>query len=111
MKDRRSRNPGWSSTVTIVVIVSVLVLVVLAVVYSIFGVAYLVRGDDGISDNWVGALAGVGLFGGLGVTAINLVAALGHLRHVRTRPILWLALLEFPVFLATVVLLEVFLFE
>lgn len=111
MKDETPKNPGWSSTVTIVVAVSVVVLVVLAVIYSIFGVAYLVQGDEGNSDNWVGALAGAGLFGGLGVTAVNLVAALGHTRHLRTRPILWLALLEFPVFLATIVLLEVFLFE
>lgn len=111
MKDAAPRNPGWSSTVTIVVAVSILVLVVLAIIYSIVGVAYLVNGDEGISDNWVGALGGLGLFAGLGVTAINLVAALGHLRHLRTRPILWLALLEFPVFLAAIVLLEVFFFE
>ena len=86
-------------------------LVVLAIVYSIVGVAYLVNGDEGISDNWVGALGGLGLFAGVGVSAINLVAALGHLGHLRTRPILWLALLEFPVFLAAIVLLEVFFFE
>ena len=111
MKTTTPRHPAWSSTVTIVIAVSVLVLIVLAVIYSIFGVAYLVSGDEGISDNWVGALAGIGLFGGIGVSAINLVAALGHTEHLRTRPILWLALLEFPVFLAAVVLLEMFLFE
>lgn len=111
MKGDQMPHPARSSTVTIVVAVSILVLVVLAIIYSIVGVAYLVNGDEGISDNWVGALGGLGLFAGLGVTAINLVAALGHLRLLSTRPVLWLALLEFPVFLATIVLLEVFLFE
>lgn len=111
MKTTAPRHLAWSSTVSLVIAVSILVLIVLTVIYSIFGVAYLVSGDDGISDNWVGLLAGVGLFAGLGVSALNLVAALGHTRHLRTRPVLWLALLEFPVFLATIVLLEVFLFE
>ena len=111
MKQESPRHPAWSSTVSLVIAVSVLVLVILFVIYSIVGVAYLVKGDEGISDNWVGALGGIGLFTGLGASAINLVAALGHTRHLRTRPILWLALLEFPALLATVVLLEVFLLE
>lgn len=111
MKDDSARHPAWSSTISIVIAVSILVLVILAVIFSIVGVAYLVKGDEGISDNWVGALGAIGIFTGLAVSAVNLIAALGHTRHLRARPILWLAVLEFPVLLGTIVLLEVFLLE
>ena len=111
MKTDTARRRAWSSTVSLVIAVAILVLIVVAAVSSLLGIAYLVNGDEGISDNWVGAAGVVGIFTALALSAVNLVAALGHLRHLRTRPLLWLAVLELPVLLAALVILEIFVIE
>lgn len=111
MKSQSSAQRRWSSTVSLVIGLSLVVVVVLAVAWSFVGVAYIVRGDEGISDNWVGALGAVGTFSALGLSAVNMVAAPGHLSHLRRRPLLWLAIVEFPALLAPIALLEVFIIE
>lgn len=79
--------------------------------YSIFGVAYAVNGDQGISDNWVGMLGAVALLGGLAVSLaaflMALAARIGQARH----RLLWLPLAVFPVLLVGTALLEVFVLE
>ena len=81
------------------------------VAYSIFGVAYAVNGDAGISDNWVGMLGALALLGGLAVSLVAfLMAVAARVRHARHR-LLWLPLAVFPVLLAGTVLLELFVLE
>ena len=81
------------------------------VAYSIFGVAYAVNGDAGISDNWVGMLGAFALLGGVAVSLVAFLMALAaRLRHARHR-LLWLPLTVFPVLLVGTLLLEAFVLE
>lgn len=87
------------------------VAVVVAVSYSIFGVAYAVGGDKAISDNWVGFLGAFAMLGGLAASfvafALAIVAKVKHERWV----LLWLPLSLFPALLAVVVVAEMFWME
>jgi hypothetical protein len=88
-----------------------LVAVVLPAVYAVFGVALAVGGEDAVSDTWVGYLAGTALIAGLVVSlAAFAMAVVVTVRH-ESRRLLWLPLALFPVLMATVVLVEVFLME
>ena len=88
-----------------------LVVIVVVVSYTIFFVALAAAGDDAISDNWVGVLAGVSLLGGLLVSLVALVlAVVARVRQDRWR-LLWLPLSLFPTLLALVVLAELFVME
>ena len=87
------------------------VVVVVAVVYTIVAVAWVVGGQDAISDNWVGILGGVALVGGLAVSfAAGVLAVVAKSRH-EDWALLWLPLSVFPVLLLLVVLAETFLLE
>ena len=87
------------------------VVAVLAVSYAIFGVAWAFGGEDAVSDNVVGILAGVALVAGMLASlvafAMALVAGVTHQRWVS----LWLPLSLFPALLAVVTLVEVLWIE
>jgi hypothetical protein len=100
--DRRGRLDAMVGAVAIGVAVA------LVVTHAILLIAYLVNGESGISDNWVGYLAGITLVLGLGLSAMNFVAALvlrGRLTSRRRR----LALIEFPVLVVLIALFEILL--
>ena len=97
------------SVLAFVTAAAVAVFVVVAV--AVFAIAYAIGGQDATSDNWVGALAVVGLVGGL-LTSLGalVIAVAAWLSHERTR-LLWFPLALFPALLAFVVLGEAFWWE
>lgn len=102
---------GASLVARVAVGLAALVVVAVVVSYTIFFVALAAGGDDAISDNWVGILAGVSLVGGLVVSLVALVlAVVARFRHERWT-LLWLPLSVFPTLLVLVVLAEVFVAE
>ena len=73
--------------------------------------AYLMNGDEGISDNWVGYTSATTTIATLGVSLVALVVAIwAGMRGVRHRHA-WLMRYEFPVLIVLVALSELFLFE
>lgn len=86
-------------------------LVVLVLAAVLFGGAWVIGGDDAVSDNWVGVTVVLALFLGLCSAFIALVIAVfaGLVHEPWGR--LWLPLATFPTVVAIVVLLEVFVFE
>lgn len=75
---------------------------------AVFAVAFAIGGEDATSDNWVGALAVVGVLGGLLTSlAAFAIAGAAWLSHERSR-LLWLPLALFPALLAFIVLGEAF---
>ena len=77
----------------------------------LFGGAWLVGGEDAVSDNWVGVTVVLALFAGLAGTLAALVTAVvAGLRHEPWRH-LWLPLTAFPAVVLAVGLLEAFVFE
>jgi hypothetical protein len=77
----------------------------------LFGSAWLVGGEDAVSDNWVGVTVVVALFAGLAGTFVAVVTAVvAGLRHEPWRH-LWLPLTAFPAVVLVVGLLEAFVFE
>ena len=86
-------------------------LVVLALGAVLFGTAWMIGGDDAVSDNWVGMTVVLALFAGLSGSLVAMVMAL----HVGMRrepwATLWLPLATFPAVVAVVVLLEAVVFE
>ena len=88
------------------VILATIVLSVIAVSTAIFAAAYVAGGDDAISDNWVGYLAGTAWLGGLGVSLVAfvmaIVAKVRHTGQVR----LWFPLALFPTLTTAMVLIE-----
>ena len=90
---------------------SIVVVVAMAVVYGIVAFAWIVDGEDAVSDNWIGWTAGVTLLASLVLSlAAFLVAALAMARREH-RPMLWLPLWLFPVLAGTVAILELFVIE
>ena len=83
----------------------------LSVVESIFFIALLINGDEGISDNWVGYMTAYTLLGSLVVTFITFVVALVLRRRHDRHPLLWIALYGFPVLVLATVLIEFFVIE
>ena len=83
----------------------------LSVVESIFFIALLINGDEGISDNWVGYLTAYTLLGSLAVTFITFVTALVLRRRHDRHPLLWIALYGFPVLVLATFLIELFIIE
>lgn len=92
-------------------VTAVVVAVFVVVAAAVFSIAFAIGGQDATSDNWVGALAVVGLVGGL-LTSLGAfaIAAAAWLSHERTR-LLWLPLALFPALLAFLVLGEAFWWE
>ena len=86
-------------------------LVVLLAGAVLFSTAWLLGGQDAVSDNWVGVSVVVALFTGLIGTFVALVTAVvARLRHEPWRD-LWLPLAAFPAVVLAVALLEAFVFE
>jgi hypothetical protein len=78
---------------------------------ALFAGAWLVGGQDAVSDNWVGVSVVVALFAGLaGTFAALLTAVVAGLRSEPWRR-LWLPLTAFPAVVVVVGLLEAFVFE
>lgn len=84
---------------------------VFVVSQAIFGVTWLVAGEDAVSDNAVGYLAGFSLLGGLLVSAIAFAMALVARRRGHRAGLLWFPLAWFPALIVLVVLAEVLWFE
>lgn len=90
---------------------SVVVVVVMTIVYGVFACAWIVNGEDAVSDNWLGWSAAVTLLASLVLSlAAFLVAVLAMARREH-RPMLWLPLWLFPVLAVTVTVLELFVIE
>ena len=104
---RQEHHPLSVLSFAVAAVVAAFVLVAGAV----FAVAFAIGGEDATSDNWVGALAVVGLLGGL-LTSLGVFAVAGAawLSHERSR-LLWLPLALFPALLALIVLGEAFWWE
>ena len=78
---------------------------------ALFLGAWLIGGQDAVSDNWVGVTAVLALFVGLfGSFAAGVTAVSAGLRH-EPWPDLWLPLATFPTVVTIVGLLEAFVFE
>ncbi|MCY4725857.1 hypothetical protein NYO98_06155 [Nocardioides sp. STR2] len=86
-------------------------LMVLALGAVLFATAWVVGGDDAVSDNWVGATVVLALFAGLFCSLVAMVTAL--YAGIRREPwsTLWLPLTTFPAVVAVVALLEAFVSE
>jgi len=92
-----ARAPAGLAALVVVVVVS----------YTILFIALAAGGDDAISDNWVGALAGVLVLGGAVASLVALVVAIVA-RSVQERwALLGLARSVLPILLVPVVLGEV----
>ncbi|HEY0904893.1 MAG TPA: hypothetical protein VGE14_13485 [Marmoricola sp.] len=91
-----------------------LVLLALVVLVSgavLFAGAWLIGGEDAVSDNWVGVTVVVALYVGLfGSFAAMVMAVFAGLRHDRWSR-LWIPLVTFPAVVAIVALLEALVFE
>jgi hypothetical protein len=82
-----------------------------AIAYSVFGIAYAVGGSGAIEDNWVAVVTVVSFFGGLLVSLIAFAAALAvRVKHLPST-MLWLPLALFPALVLFVVLGEAFWWE
>lgn len=92
-------------------VVAIAVAALLLVTQGLLLVAYLLNGDEGISDNWVGYVAGISLLVGLAVSAIDFVVALVVRRRLGQSRRARLALYEFPVLVVLIVMFEIFLGE
>lgn len=85
--------------------------VVLVVAYGILGLAWVIDGEEAVSDTWVGYLAGYALVGGLATSFGAFVTALvSRFRHDGDRW-LWLPLALFPTLATLTVLAELFWLE
>ncbi|MEY3265750.1 MAG: hypothetical protein RJA15_196 [Actinomycetota bacterium] len=104
-------EPDNSGLALIVAIFSVLCWATLAVTFSLLAIAYLINGDEGISDNWVGYSAGYALLGSLAITFLTFVLALFLRWRHSQHPLLWVSLYGFPVLVLTTLLLELFVIE
>lgn len=86
-------------------------LVVLLAGAVLFGIGWLVGGQDAVSDNWIGLTVVVALFAGLaGACTALLTAVVAGVRHEPWGQ-LWLPLTAFPAVVLVVGLLEAFVFE
>ena len=101
--DRSAGGAAWR--------LAALSLLVLALGAVLFAAAWVVGGDEAVSDNWVGMTVVLALFAGLVGALVALVTAL--YAGVRHEPwsTLWLPLTTFPAVVAVVALLEAFVFE
>ena len=87
------------------------VVAAMVVAYSIFGVTGWVNGEDAVSDNWVGWLAGSVLLASLVLSlAAFAIAVLAMARRERPH-LLWVPLWVFPVLAGTVAIIEMFWME
>lgn len=78
---------------------------------ALFGVAYGLGGEEAISDNWVGLLVTVVLFGSVAASLTAFVLALAaRLRHEEFG-LMWVPLSVFPALVAFLVLGEAFWWE
>jgi hypothetical protein len=104
---RHTQHPLSVLAFALAAVVALVVLVAVAV----FSIAFAVGGQEATSDNWVGALAVIGLLGGL-LTSLGAfaIAVAAWISHERTR-LLWLPLALFPALLAFLVLGEAFWWE
>ncbi len=90
---------------------AIFVVVAMAVAYSIFAVTWWLNGEDAVSDNWVGWLAGSVLLGSLVLSlAAFVIAVLAMARRERPH-LLWLPLWVFPVLAIAVAIIEIFWME
>lgn len=88
-----------------------LALVVLVFAAVLFGGAWVLGGEDAVSDNWVGVTVVVAFFVGLfGALAAMLTAGFAGLRHEPWSRV-WVPLATFPAVVVIVGLLEAFVFE
>jgi hypothetical protein len=83
----------------------------LLIVESIFFIALLINGDEGVSDNWVGYMTGYTLLGSLVITFITFLTAIVLRRRHYQHPRMWIALYGFPVLVLLTVLIELFVIE
>ncbi|MFZ9706962.1 MAG: hypothetical protein ACO3CG_03880 [Ilumatobacteraceae bacterium] len=73
--------------------------------------AFLVNGDKGISDNWVGYTSGVALFTTLAVSLVALGVAIWAAMRGISHRFAWLMRYEFLVLVVLVAVAELFVFE
>lgn len=74
-------------------------------------VAFVLDGDEGISDNWVGYLSAGTLFATLGVSLLALGVAIWAASRGMAHRFRWLMRYEFMVLIVLVALAELFVFE
>jgi hypothetical protein len=79
--------------------------------HAIFGMTWLIAGEDAVSDTAVGYLAGFSLLGGLVVSAIAFLLALVARAKQPQPGLLWFPIAWFPSLVLVVVLVEVLWFE
>jgi len=73
--------------------------------------AFLVNGDEGISDNWVGYTSVVALFATLAVSLVALGVAIWAAMRGISHRFAWLMRYEFLVLVVLVAVAELFVFE
>ena len=73
--------------------------------------AFLVNGDEGISDNWVGYTSVVALFATLAVSLVALVVAIWAAMRDISHRFAWLTRYEFLMLVVLVAVAELFVFE
>jgi hypothetical protein len=82
-------------------------LAVIVVSYSIFGLTWAIAGEDAVSDNFVGYLAGFALVAGLLASLVAFVMALvAHVKQQR-KALLWLPMVLLPTLIIGVTVVEV----
>jgi hypothetical protein len=85
-------------------------ILVLAVA-ALFAIAYAIGGEDATSDNWVGLITMLGLYGGLLSSLGAFVMAFVAWRVEEFSRTLWLPLAVFPALVAFIVLGEAYWWE
>jgi uncharacterized membrane protein len=93
------------------VALSAIVVAVLAVAFTIMGIAYQMNGDAGISDNWVGWTGAIAVLGGLAASLVAFAMAIVDRAKNDHWSLLWLPLSLFPALAAFLVLGEAFWWE
>lgn len=85
--------------------------IVFIVVFAIFFIALAVNGDEGISDTWVGYLAGITLYASIFITFFNFTIALAYRLAATEFPLRWLAAWEFPILIVLLLVVELAIIE
>ena len=105
------QNSRDSRLALVAVTMSVVSCASLAVSYSIFLIALVVNGEDGVSDNWVGFLAAYALLGSLALAFVAFLVGLFLWRRHNQHPLLWLTIYLFPILAVSTLLIELFVIE